>query len=135
VIWFLRFLFTLVLGSMLGVTTWASLQVPVLQIPRSVGAHPWFIATLFDTYWAFFTFYVWLAYKEPGWLPRVLWFVAVVLLGNIAMSIYCLIQLWRLPGQARLEQLLLRDPRPVAWWVPAGLIGAIVAALSLGGVR
>jgi hypothetical protein len=125
-IWFLRILFSVVLGSMLGVTTWASLQGSVLAIPRAVGAHPWFIATLFDTYWAFFTFFVWLAYKETSWLARALWFVAIVLLGNIAMSTYCLIQLWRVPADAKLEQVLLRSSRPVAWWVPAGLVGLIV---------
>ena len=121
-IWFLRILFGVVLASMLSVTTWASLQVSLFAIPRAVGGHPWFIATLFDTYWAFFTFYVWVAYKEVAWLSRVLWFIAIVLLGNIAMSIYCLVQLWRVPGNAKAQQILLRDDRPVAWWIPAGLL-------------
>ena len=125
-IWFLRIFFSIVLASMLGVTTWASLQVSVLAIPHAVGAHPWFIATLFDTYWAFFTFFVWLAYKETAWVSRALWFLAIVLLGNIAMATYCLIQLWRVPAEAKLEQVLLRDNRPVAWWVPAGLVALIV---------
>ncbi len=121
-IWFLRIFFGVVLASMLSVTTWASLQVSLFAIPRTVGGHPWFIATLFDTYWAFFTFYVWVAYKEVAWLSRVLWFIAIVLLGNIAMSIYCLVQLWRVPGNAKAQQILLRDDRPVAWWIPAGLL-------------
>lgn len=121
-IWFLRIFFAVVLASMLWVTTWASLQVSLFAIPSSVGGHPWFIATLFDTYWAFFTFYFWLAYKEVAWFSRMLWFVAVVLLGNIAMSIYCLIQLWRVPASTPLEQVLLRAYRPVAWWVPGGLL-------------
>lgn len=123
---FLRILFSVVLGSMLGVTTWASLQGSVLAIPHAVSAHPWFIATLFDTYWAFFTFFVWLAYKEVSWVSRLLWFIAIVLLGNIAMSTYCLIQLWPVPADTKLAQVLLRSDRPVAWWVPAGLILAIV---------
>jgi len=122
VIWFLRIFFAVVLGSMLCVTTWASLQVSLFAIPRSVGGHPWFIATLFDTYWAFFTFFVWLAYKEEAWLSRILWFIAIVLLGNIAMSLYCLIQLWRVPADTKLETILLRDNRPVAWWVPTSML-------------
>jgi hypothetical protein len=56
--------------------------------------------------------------------------VAILLLGNIAMAIYCLIQLWRARPDAGVEQILLHDGRPVAWWVPAGLIGAI-AGVSL----
>ena len=31
----------------------------------------WTIATLFDAYYGFITFYVWVAYKERRWLPRV----------------------------------------------------------------
>ena len=105
---FLRILFGIVLASMLWVTSWASLQCPLWETPRTVVTHPWFIATMFDTYWGFITFYCWLAYKERGWLARILWLVAVLLLGNIAMSIYILIQLFRGPATARLEEVLLR---------------------------
>jgi hypothetical protein len=106
---FLRWFFLIVLLSMLAVTTWASGQCALWAIPGSVGGHPWFIATLFDTYWAFFTFYAWLFYKEPSWGKRIAWFVAIVLLGNIAMAAYMLWQLWRLPADAKPEQLLLRS--------------------------
>jgi hypothetical protein len=126
-IWFLRALFTVVLGSMLWVTIWASLHVSLFDIPSSVASHPWFIATLFDTYWAFVTFYLWLAYKETAWISRGLWFVAIMLLGNIAMALYCLILLWRAPHHASVEQVFRRDDHRVAWWVPASLIGAIAS--------
>ena len=36
--------------------------------------------------------------------------VAILLLGNIAMATYMLIQLFRLPANARIEELLLRRP-------------------------
>lgn len=104
----LRMLFIGVLVSMLAVTTWASLQCPLLQTPRAVATHPWFIATLFDAYWGFITFYCWVVYKEGSWLARAGWLVAVLLLGNIAMSIYMLIQLFRVPTSARIEDVLLR---------------------------
>lgn len=107
-IWFLRFFFLLVLGSMLAVTSWASTQCPLWEIPGSVGGHPWFIATLFDTYWAFLTFYCWVAYKESSWLGRIGWLIGILLLGNIAMALYMLILLFRVPTSARMEDLLLR---------------------------
>lgn len=107
-IWFLRILFIIVLVSMLVVTGWASSQVALWKTPREVVMHPWFIATLFDTYWGFITFYVWLAYKETSNAARLLWLIAIVLLGNIAMASYLLIQLFRLPAGARIEELLLR---------------------------
>jgi hypothetical protein len=108
---FLRVFFLVVLVSMLAVTTWASSEVALWKIPGSVGGHPWFIATLFDTYWAFFTFYAWLFYRERSWLRRVLWFIAIVLLGNIAMASYMLWILCRLPKNAKAADVLLR---PVA---------------------
>ena len=107
-IWFLRVAFGFVLVSMLAVTTWASCQVALWDTPRAVATHPWFIATLFDTYFAFLTFYAWLAYKETSSLARVLWLAAILLLGNIAMATYLLIQLFRLPPNASIGALLLR---------------------------
>ena len=95
---FLRALFFIVLASMLWVTTWASLHQPLGDFLRGgVIRDPWVIATLFDAYWAFITFYVWVAWKEPTALARALWFVAIIALGNIAMSAYFLRELYRVP--------------------------------------
>ncbi len=107
-IWFLRLAFGCVLGTMLFATSWASLHCALWKTPQPVVTHPWFIATLFDCYCGFLTFYVWLAYKETGWLARALWLVGILLLGNIAMSAYMLVTLFRLPSDARMEQVLLR---------------------------
>mgnify|MGYP001386683075 CR=1 FL=1 len=130
----LRIFFLVVLASMLAVTTWAGLQVPLWAIPRAVGGHPWFIATLFDTYWGFFTFYAWLFYKEPAWLARALWLIAIVLLGNIAMAAYGLSVVFRLPRDAKPEQVLLRGT-PVSPLLPAALIGAILAISAVAAAR
>jgi hypothetical protein len=63
---------------------------------------------LFDTYFAFLTFWLWLAWKERTWPRRLGWLVAILLLGNIAMAVYLLIQLFRLPKTATLEHLIAR---------------------------
>jgi predicted permease len=107
-IWFLRVAFSFVLVSMLSVTTWASLKIAMWDTPRAVATHPWFIATMFDAYFGFLTFFCWVAYKETSNLARVVWLVAILLLGNIAMSVYMLLQLFRLPANAGVESLLLR---------------------------
>lgn len=107
----LRFAFSCVLVTMLLVTSWAGSRVPLWETPRSVVGHPWFIATLFDTYFGFLTFYAWLAYKETSAVARVLWLVAILGLGNIAIASYMLLQLWRLPSNASIEQVLLRRPK------------------------
>ena len=106
----LRTLFSIILATMLAVTVWASNLVALWNTPHEVLAHPWFVATLFDTYFAFLTFWFWVAYKEQTWWARLGCLVAILLLGNIAIASYLLIHLFRLPRDARLESLLLRAP-------------------------
>jgi predicted permease len=107
---FLRIFFFGVLAVMIWVTTRASLETAVWQLPASLTGDLWFQATLADAYFGFLTFFVWLAYKETAWLSRIVWLVAILLLGNIAMATYCLIQLFRVPASADLREVLLRKP-------------------------
>ena len=110
-IWLLRLLFAGVIGSMLWVTTWASGRCAMFAIPREVFTHPWFIATLFDAYWGFITFFVWVAWKERGVAARILWFLAIILLGNIAMASYVLRELFAVKASAGLERVVTqRNP-------------------------
>ena len=104
----LKPLFILVFLTILGATSWASLQMPFWQTPQTLVTHPWFIATLVDTYLAFFTYWLWVAYKETSNGARLLWLLLIFGLGNMAMAAYMLIQLYRLPSDARIEDLLLR---------------------------
>lgn len=105
---FLKIFFLIVLVSMLGITGWATGQCALWKVPHAVATHPWFIATLLDTYWAFLTFYCWVFYKEVSWLSRVLWLIAILLFGNIAMAVYMLVQLFRLTPGNKMEDLLHR---------------------------
>jgi Protein of unknown function (DUF1475) len=106
VIGFLKILFSVVLLSMLWVTSWASLNCALWKTPRAVVSHPWFIATMFDAYWGFITFYCWACYKESSWAKRICWLIAILLLGNIAMSSYVLNKLFRLPSGATVRDLI-----------------------------
>jgi len=104
----LRLLFGFILLSMIVVTSWASLKQPVWEWGGLTQPpdNAWTIATLFDAYYGFITFYVWLAYKERRWLPRIGWLIAILLLGNMAMSAYVLLQLRKLPADQPLGRLL-----------------------------
>lgn len=104
-------LFAAILLSLLGYTLWASAQQPVWQWqgPTSGPDRWWTIATLLDAYYGFITFFVWVCFKERGPVARVLWFVAIMALGNMAMSAYVLLQLHRLkPGEPVSSILLPR---------------------------
>ena len=100
--------FATILIAMLAVTTYASLDRSILAVGRQLTSDPWFHATLADAYFGFLTFYVWVAYKERAVWLKVLWFVLIMALGNIAMAIYVLIQLARWDSERGIEGLLLR---------------------------
>jgi hypothetical protein len=104
----LKLIFALAFLTILATTTWASLQLPFWKTPQALVTHPWFIATLVDTYLAFFTFWLWVAYKESSNLARIVWLLLICGLGNMAIAGYMLWQLYRLPPGAGIEQLLLR---------------------------
>ena len=124
---FLRLLFGLILVSMLAVTSWAGSHTPLLDIPRAVLGHPWFIATLCDAYWGFVSFYVWVAWKEQSGGARVLWFVAIIALGNIAMAVYALTELFRVRADGALTDVIARrNPGRIALPATLALIGIAV---------
>lgn len=104
----LLLLFGVILVLMVAVTTWASLERSVFQAGNLL-ADRWFVATLCDAYCGFITFYVWVAYRETGWTARIVWFIAIMALGNIAMAVYMLWQLRRLAPGDLWNRLLLRE--------------------------
>lgn len=107
-LWILRGLFLFVFASMLGVVSWAGMQCGLFDIPHEVLSHPWFVATLADAYWAFLTFYVWAAWKEQSAAARVLWLVAIVLWGNLAMAAYVLRELFAIRATEELSLVFTR---------------------------
>lgn len=91
----LQLLFVLILVSMIGVTTWASLDRDIFTAGSELIKDRWFIATLMDAYFGFLTFFVWVAWREVTMTRRLVWFVLIMCLGNIAMSAYVIWQLTR----------------------------------------
>lgn len=106
----LKLFFAVVTVTMIAVAWWASKQCALWAIPKETIGHPWFIATLVDTYFAFFFFYVWVLYRDPSVLVKVLMLPLIICLGNIAMGAYALIVLFRLPKRAGVKDFFL-NPR------------------------
>lgn len=104
----LRIFFSVVMAGMLWVTVRATLDYSLTEVGASIGADPWFHATLADAYFGFLTFYCWVFYLERTAGRRALWFVAILILGNIAMAAYALDRLFRLPADAGAADILLR---------------------------
>jgi hypothetical protein len=110
----LKLLFSTILVAMLVVTTKASVEQALWDWQGLVREPDrwWTIATLADAYFGFVTFYAWVFYKEVRATARAGWFVAIMLLGNIAMAVYVLLQVARVRDDEPLERLLLRSPIP-----------------------
>jgi uncharacterized membrane protein len=102
------------LAVLIGVSIWATGRVSIspviddLLARPGAGNNPWFVATMFDAYFGFLWFWAWVAYKERSALSRAIWLVLILALGNMAMAVYVLSQLVRLPVDATIEDLLLR---------------------------
>lgn len=96
---FLKLLFSFIFLFMVFMTIRTSLDVPLWH--ASFAGNPWAWATLYDAYFGFVTFFCWVAWRERSLISKVSWFVLIILLGNIAMSFYVLIQLFSLkPGDS-----------------------------------
>jgi len=108
---FLKLLFGGIFLWMTVMTIRTSLSVSLLEAWPSYAANPWAVATLYDAYFGFLTFYVWVAYKERKMWSRIVWFLLIMGLGNIAMSLYVLMQLLRLRREEPAEAVLWRRPQ------------------------
>jgi hypothetical protein len=104
----LKLLFATIFLWMTVLTIRTSLAVSLWDAWDSFAANPWAVATLYDAYFGFTTFFVWVAYKESNIWFRLLWLVLIMGLGNIAMSLYVLIQLFRLKPDQPAEAVLWR---------------------------
>jgi hypothetical protein len=127
----LRVIFALILVVMTWGTVRASLAQALFDIPPEVYGNPWFQVTLFDAYFAFFTFYVWVAWREQRLAAGVLWFITMMLWGNFAMATYMLVALGQVPREASLTSVFTtRQPGRLA--LPAGfiLLGLVVYLLG-----
>ena len=107
---FLKLLFGAIFVFMVVMTIRTGLTVSLSAAWPSYAANPWAMATLCDAYFGFVTFYAWVFYKERSVLARALWFVLIMALGNIAMSLYVLIQLFRLRPEEPAAAILGRRP-------------------------
>jgi hypothetical protein len=105
----LRLFFGFIFISLLAYTSYASVQQSLLDWGGLVNRPDnwWTIATLIDAYYGFLTFYVWVLWKEPKWMPRIVWFILIMLLGNMAMAAYVLWQLHKLKDGDTMATLLV----------------------------
>jgi len=104
----LKALFALILFAMLSVILIATIDHNIFEAVGNMWPNWWFKATLADAYFGFLTFFVWVAYKELHLWRKLLWFALIMLLGNLAISAYMLLELYKLQVGDTFETLLTR---------------------------
>ena len=102
---FLKLLFATIFLFMTVMTIRTSMQVSLWSAWSAFAASPWSMATLYDAYCGFITFFCWVAWRERSLGVKILWFVLIMALGNIAMSLYVLIQLFGLKKEESVSAL------------------------------
>ncbi len=108
--------FVLVLAAMTWVSWYATTTPTITSLPRyaalagkeginvikgfeTVCSEPWGLATMFDAYFGFMAFWLYVAWRERTALSRLGWLVALLLLGNFAIAAYALLCLRASPGE------------------------------------
>jgi len=108
---FLIALFGFVFIFMIVMTVRTQMKVSFWDFPAwqpAYAANPWAVATLYDAYFGFTTFFVWVCFKERLLAAKIIWFVLIMTLGNIAMSFYVLLQLFKLKADEPVSNVLTR---------------------------
>jgi hypothetical protein len=104
----LRGILSLILLSMIVLTAVAIRESSLMAAGTELWNDAWFRLTLADAYFGFLIVYLWVAYKERTLWSKIVWFLLFMVLGNMAVSTYILIQLFRVRHGNLAESLLLR---------------------------
>lgn len=65
----------------------------------------WGQMSLVDLYVGFVLVYAWIFYREKAVIPRILWFVAMMVFGNLTFAVYILLESYKVNT---IEALLLK---------------------------
>jgi hypothetical protein len=107
---FLKILFSCIFLWMIAMTMHVQAHKSITLSPSEFNwqTSPWACATLFDAYFGFVTFFVWVCFKERSHWARLVWFILILSLGNIAMSGYVLLRLFKLRADEPASAILTR---------------------------
>jgi hypothetical protein len=97
-----------ILLGMIALTVVAVREARLSEAGAVLWEDAWFRLTLADAYFGFLIVYLWVWYKERRFGSKIVWLVLFVTLGNMAVAVYILIQLFTVRQENWVESLLLR---------------------------
>lgn len=108
---FLQLISALIVLALIGATLLAFSQRDIVSAAIALWPDLWFRATMLDLYCGFILFYLWVFSRERTLSKRLIWFVLIMGLGNIATGIYLLLQLRHWGVEQGAGGLLVRRER------------------------
>ncbi len=96
------FIVVLICGSCFSaLVVQASRQMGLVEGFRSVLTNPWGMVAMFDLYMGLLFVALWMGLLEKCWWKRMVWIVALFLLGNGITALYLALRLWRMKSPAK----------------------------------
>lgn len=103
-----------ILGALAALCVWAAGERGVTAALVDIAGDRWGLTTLVDLYAAFFTVWLWIAWRERSAAVRAVWAVLIACLGSMGIAAYVLQALWRLPAGSGAAGLLRRAGEEVS---------------------
>ena len=91
--------------SITSLPEYAGKELNVIGGYVTVCKEPWGLATMFDAYFGFLAFWLYVAWRERSNVARLSWFIALMLLGNFAIAGYALLCLFNARGETDLGKI------------------------------
>ncbi|MBD3155568.1 MAG: DUF1475 domain-containing protein [Candidatus Aenigmarchaeota archaeon] len=105
----LKSLFSLLFIVMVSMITWGIFSGNWGRAVSYIREEPWLLVTVVDIYISFFVFYVWVFYREENIFSRIIWFLSIVFTGSVAITLYILIQLFKLKKKETVKNMISGD--------------------------
>ena len=99
---------SILLLAIIVVMIYAGSHENMFKLPSIITGNIWFQASLWDVYTGLVVVYCWIFYKLNALTSRILWFILLIVLGNIATCGFVLWQILLLPKEATLKDLLIK---------------------------
>jgi len=103
----LGFVYATLLATLAALCAWAEAGQGVTAALVEMAATRWGLTTLVDLYTAFFSVWLWIAWRERSLAARLVWGLLIAGLGSMAIAAYVVLALRRLPPGSPASSLLL----------------------------
>jgi glucan phosphoethanolaminetransferase (alkaline phosphatase superfamily) len=105
----LKLLFFLLFITMTSMILWAIFTGNWDNAISYITQEPWILITIIDIYISFFVFYIWVFFRERNIFSKIIWLLLIISTGSLAITLYVLIQLFKLREGETLKDMISRD--------------------------